>query len=669
MKYLKLTLLLSIIILLISSCKKEKETTPIEDTHSINTITDLRISDDFDYQTSKRVTVSFSDASRQISANKVKYEVYLYDIENSTETVTYLDESGKMVTATIPVFDMQNNKIASVISDNNSFSLDLTIPSHYKKLYIVRNEMGIYSTSIIQVNQDRAVYKRTVENRSINGIEDIFYAVNSLGDLLTINQSTGEIVKVSDLPDNAGSWACAIDPISRKLYTISCTNSVGYKLYCYDIDNNTWETKGSLNITGPRLGYNKADGMLYFSTNNYVYIIDPSNANIISSYTITGLQSTSGGDLTFAEDGTMYLSSTTGLYKCDFGDGNTINTTWISSESLPNYPNSLTFDSNGQLWWATNQTVNNTHGRIFIMDTKTGSWESRFDPYTYYIHDLATLPYDESSVPETDSDGDGVIDFYDDYPNDGNKAATTYTPSIFGWGSYAFEDLWPYQGDYDFNDLVINYRYTNIENAAGLLVETNISLKIKNIGGSFKNGFGIELNMNENLISSVTGSNLTEGIIQVNTKGLEENQEKPVIIAFDNAWENNTGDAILELVIKYTMPIDPNNFSDLNPFIFINGDRGKEVHLIDKAPTNLANLAYFGTGKDQSNTSLGIYYRSDKNLPWAIDIIHDFVHPKENYEIILGYPFFIPWAESSGIDYTDWYKDKDGYRNTTYLSD
>ena len=668
MKSLKLIILLIAVMFFANSCKKD-DTKPPEDVNSKSTITDLKISDDFDFETSKRISVSFSDDNKQIASNSVKYEIYLYDTEHNTKTVTYLDENGEMVTADIPVFDMHNNKIASVISSDNSFTLNLTIPSYYKELYVVRNEMGVYSSSIIQVNQDRAIYKRTANARSVNEVADVFYAVNSLGDLLTINQSTGEITKISVLPNGDGSWACAIDPISKKLYTISCSGYWGYKLYSYDIDNGTWETKGSLNMTGPRLGYNKSDGMLYFSTSNYVYVIDPANANIISSYTIVGLQTTSGGDLTFADDGTMYISSTTGLYKCEFVNSNTINAIWISSESLPNYPNSLTFDSNSQLWWATNTTVDNTHGRVFIMDTETGSWESRFDPYTYYIHDLATLPYDQTSVPETDSDGDGVVDFYDEYPNDANKSTNTYSPSIFGWGSYAFEDLWPYQGDYDFNDLVVNYRYTNIENAAGLLVETDMNFKIKNIGGSFKNGFGVELNMDANLISSVTGSNLTESIVQLDSKGLENSQDKPVIIAFDNAWENNSGDASLEIVIKYTYPIDPDNFSNLNPFIFIDGDRGKEVHLTDKPPTSLANLSYFGTGKDRSVPDLGIYYRSDKNLPWAIDIIHDFVCPKESSEIILGYPYFVPWAESSGVDYQDWYKDKAGYRNSAYLQD
>jgi len=662
MRNIKLLLLIGIAAFFASSCNKDEE--PVAETHEVNAMSDLKVDVNFNFETSKKVNVTFSD-NKQFTGNQVKFDVYLYSESESTQDVTYLSESGETVNATVPIYDNLNNKVASIITSENTFDLNLTIPEYYTQLYVVRNEMGLYSSSIIDVDQNRAAYKRAAVNRSTNGTVDIFYAVNSLAEVLTINQSTGEMAKVADIPNGDGSWACAIDPVAKVLYTISFAGN--QNLYAYDIVNETWSTVGAVGISGPRLGYNVNDGMLYFSTSRYVYVVDPSNANVISSYTINGLQTTSGGDLTFDADGTMYISSTTGLYRCEFAEGNTINATWISSEALPNYPNSLTFETAGQLWWATNLTVADTHGRIFIMDTGTGAWENRFSPFNYYIHDLATLPYDAATIPEIDTDGDGVTDFYDEFPNDGTIASTTYTPSMFGWGSYAFEDLWPFKGDYDFNDLVVNYRYTNILNAAGLLVKTVLNFDVKNVGGSYKNGFGIELDMNESLISSVTGYNLTEGIVQLNAKGLEQNQDKPVIIVFDNAWENYEANSSLELTINYMIPMNPSNFGNLNPFIFIDKIRGKEVHMSNKAPTSLADLSLFATGNDNSNPENSVYYKDDNNLPWAIDIIHDFVPPLEKHEIILGYPYFVNWAESSGSSYTDWYKDKAGYRNKSHL--
>jgi len=301
------------------------------------------------------------------------------------------------------------------------------------------------------------------------------------------------------------------------------------------------------------------------------------------------------------------------------------------------------------------------------MDKVTGGWEDRFTPYTNYIHDLALLPYDENAIPTTDTDGDGVIDFYDEYPDDPNKASTSYTPSIYGWGSYSFEDLWPYKGDYDFNDLVLNYRYTNIANADGMLVETDLHLKIKNIGGSYKNGFGVQLDMDESLIQSVTGYNLTQGVVTLNSKGLEDGQSKPTIIAFDNAWDNTANNGELTLVITYTNPIDPALFTNLNPFIFIDGERGREVHMSNKPPTDLVDKNLLGSAEDNSNQATGVYYKNNNGLPWGIDIIHDFVYPREKQSIDKGYPYFIQWASSGGQDVKDWYKEKDGYRDYNYL--
>ena len=300
------------------------------------------------------------------------------------------------------------------------------------------------------------------------------------------------------------------------------------------------------------------------------------------------------------------------------------------------------------------------------MDKVTGGFESR-STYGTVIHDLATLPYDESSVKETDTDGDGIIDFYDEFPEDNEKAATTYTPSVYGWGTYAFEDLWPNEGDYDFNDLVVNYRYVNVENADGLMVESKLNFVIKNIGGSLKNGFGLQLDMDESLIKEVIGYNLTEGIVKLNGKGLEADQSLPVVIAFDNAWANSNSPKF-EITITYNEPIKPSNMDNINPFIFIGGDRGKEVHCANKKPTDLVDKSFFGSSDDASNTSKGIYYKNDKNLPWGIDIIHDFAYPKEKKQILTGYPFFKDWAESGGGKYDDWYKEKDGYRNYDYLN-
>ena len=60
-------------------------------------------------------------------------------------------------------------------------------------------------------------------------------------------------------------------------------------------------------------------------------------------------------------------------------------------------------------------------------------------------------------------------------------------------------------------------------------------------------------------------------------------------------------------------------------------------------------------------------YIGDNGRPWAISIIHDFKVPKESVSVENAYNHFTSWALSGGFEYTDWYKDNPGCRNTGLL--
>lgn len=660
MKVLAKYILLIIAIISISSCKKELD--PIIDqddpNDTIMSMADLKIPEYFHFETAKQVEVTFQDF-KSTKSNEIKYSIYLYTDETTSQEITYEDEGGEMVTETIEISDVHNNLVTTVISNDVEFTVNLTIPEYYDFLYIVRNEMGVYTSQIIPVQNNKAAFGgfKSVSDDPV----DVIYGVNAQGDVFTINPVTGDFIIIDSYPaGQSGSVTCALDPVSRIMYTIDRSTR---DLLAYNIDDGTWDVRGYTGLSGPRLEYRKEDGMLYFSTGSTVMTLNTENGSVISTYSVVGLHDAGWGDVAFDADGVFFMATKSGLYRCDVGGNNTFHATRISADNLPYAPTSMTFDSNGELWIGSNISGK---GQVVVMDQVTGGWEYRFQDFPAQINDLTFLPLDENDVQETDTDGDGIIDFYDEYPEDGDKAYDTYTPSIYGWGTYGFEDLWPNGGDYDFNDLVVNYRYINVANSSDEIVETKLIYTIKNVGGSFHNGFGLELDISADLIESVSGYNHTEGFISLNSKGLENNQSKAVIIPFDDAWDNFNGEEI-EVIISYVNPIQPDLFNFLNPFIFINGDRGREVHLSDKAPTSLANPDFFGTADDTSMPSDNRYYKTENNLPWGIDIIHDFVYLKEKSAIVLGYNRFADWAESGGVNYPDWYKNQDGNRNDEYL--
>ena len=293
--------------------------------------------------------------------------------------------------------------------------------------------------------------------------------------------------------------------------------------------------------------------------------------------------------------------------------------------------------------------------------------------------------YQKIDTPK-DTDGDGVSDTKDEYPNDPARAYNNYYPSKGTTGSLAFEDLWPYKGDYDFNDLVVDYNFNQITNAQNKVVDIEAKLTVRAIGAHYRNSFAIQFNTPANNVASVTGQSITSNVFTLNQNGTEANQDKAVIVGFDDAFKvfsstlnggyiNTVNSAAyvtpntISLKISFIDPVSTTNLggAPFNPFMVINETRGREVHLAGSAPTSLADVTLFGQGQDDSNLSTGKYYMSDKYLPWALNTPTQFNYPAEKEDITKTHLMFNNWAFSHGATYTDWYSSKSGYRDTQKL--
>ena len=119
---------------------------------------------------------------------------------------------------------------------------------------------------------------------------------------------------------------------------------------------------------------------------------------------------------------------------------------------------------------------------------------------------------------------------------------------------------------------------------------------------------------------------------------------------------------------------DELNIGSFNPFIIIEttvngapGSRGKEIHLPNYEPSDLFDTSYFGQSNDDSSPAEGRYFLSANNLPSAINIAEKFDWVTESQDVTKAYNTFADWAQSSGSDYTDWYKDVIGDRNISLI--
>lgn len=294
---------------------------------------------------------------------------------------------------------------------------------------------------------------------------------------------------------------------------------------------------------------------------------------------------------------------------------------------------------------------------------------------------LAFISFVGSNV----KDGEGVTDSSDDYPNDNTKAFNNYYPGENEYSTLSFEDQWPKKGDYDFNDMVIDYNFNQIANPQNNIVAIEAIITIKAVGAGFKNGFGIELPISPSLIESVTGINVAGNIVSLASNNVELGQSKATIIAFENVYDlfpNNSSGYIntresdtyvepqtITIIINLNQPVSLNNLGlpPYNPFIIVDQDRGKEVHLPNYTPTSLVDQSYFGTFDDDSNPGQNKYYKDVNNLPWAMHIPTSFDYPSEQNSILLGHLVFDNWILSDGYSYMDWYLSKSQYRDTKYL--
>ena len=276
----------------------------------------------------------------------------------------------------------------------------------------------------------------------------------------------------------------------------------------------------------------------------------------------------------------------------------------------------------------------------------------------------------------TDSDGDGVSDLLDDYPNDKTKAFNNYSVNYDNGGStVAFEDNWPQKGDFDLNDVVLNYKHLIVTNKDNIVVRVEGEWNLLATGGEFQNGAGIQFPLPKGSAANFTSSNNLPP---------EAGQDSLVVILFKNGraeqptWNTKSGEPASPSK-KYTFSFDVSNGPTLlvmgaggyNPFIWNNTPgygRGYETHLQGRKATNLVDDKLFNTLDDRSTVNKKNYSTATQ-LPWAIEIPQaSFAYPLEAQDIAKTYLKFSSWASSGGTKDIDWYSNTgSGYRDQTKI--
>ncbi|MDZ4668690.1 MAG: LruC domain-containing protein [bacterium] len=276
-----------------------------------------------------------------------------------------------------------------------------------------------------------------------------------------------------------------------------------------------------------------------------------------------------------------------------------------------------------------------------------------------------------SLPPSTDTDADGVNDDDDKYPSDAARAFDSYYPGLNQYASVAYEDLWPYYGDYDLNDVVVDFNYHLVTNAQNAVKDVFGKYTLRASGGQIENAFSVEFPGAASNVSSISGASLEAGHV------------KPVVKVYSNIrsvqprWNTiptepyaDSVNVAMNFTFATAVPLVDFGLSEYNPFIYGLTDghvRGMEIHLPGKTPTALASASYFSTGHDRTSIAQNKYYLSKDNLPWAILTPNKFAYPIEKADVVTAYLKFGQWAQTGGATFADWYLNSLGYRNATKI--
>ena len=237
-------------------------------------------------------------------------------------------------------------------------------------------------------------------------------------------------------------------------------------------------------------------------------------------------------------------------------------------------------------------------------------------------------------------------------------------------GIYAFEDLWPSQGDYDMNDVMVKLDYEKVMSEKGIYEESYLFKTFSNIAG-LNNGLAFTLG------GAAATADLEFSILRPASKDTPEPVYEPytatqrdgnVILLTDNV-KDDMG-ATYKVTAKYTSAIAETQAATVKPFIYRTADKGiapgkrLEVHLPFETPTDAVDMQFFGTSDDKSDPSVGRYYVRANAYPFAfflagateIDLAKILDFENEGTHIDILYPAYSGWVTSNGSQNTDWYK-------------
>lgn len=626
----------------------------------------------FDFNLTEQLTL---DLQYNIPGYKVSFAVFTED------PVEYTDGNRNIKEGVSPVFEAYTD-------DNCNYSGIITLPTTIKTVYIYSPYLFVPQCMEIEIAGGKIAYPAATTTQAMtkaggnisfvkNG--DIPYSVsgnlyslcnwNKYGKLpygytaqvesLGKGQDIGSLFrrlqkKLGGIIDGLNHKKNNSNLVSSEKFTnisIAKTSASGTPVEGANID---------LVFLNERAGYQSTLGYYYYKTADLnkgldikklpKYVIFPNVSQIWDDpYTYQGKYSPSNAPLSkglkvrlkyFGEDGKSAAQD-------QFPSGYTIG--WFILPDAYQVSNNK-INTNKNYYYSNASANQNGQSRcITVFDKQTQKMvvgfedgdDNSYEDILFYVDAdpiEAIVDPNDPNVPSIDDDDDPIV-----MPDKTNSCE----------GTLAFEDIWPSGGDYDMNDVIVEYKVevtANVDNQIKKIVETFTPV---HDGALYVNAFGYQVPDEFNK-GNVT---LGEGV------ETEAGQNLPTYIVFSNAKAAVQAGGSYTITrefgthpLKYATTDAATIMAQYNPFILPQYEKGnqsrREVHLPKYKGTGFADESLAGTAND------AYYVDRTGAYPFAIHLpIINFRPATEKIRIDSDdeYPAFRKWADSFGSEAQDWY--------------
>ncbi len=281
---------------------------------------------------------------------------------------------------------------------------------------------------------------------------------------------------------------------------------------------------------------------------------------------------------------------------------------------------------------------------------------------------LAAPNLGQAQQSNVDSDNDGIVDSMDVEPCNSSVSARVFVPADRVYGMLLFEDQWPNQGDFDFNDAVLAYNQTLRYDSTGQLTGFRMDISVLAVGARFQNGLalrlpGVPASDVAQMSSTVTGGNASVLLDPTKTEAtfvFTDDMHSLYGADTTREWINTDPSLPRSSYAQITLDVDLSQGAALAaskaPFdIYIfNNVAGTEVHRPEYTGTANLDSSLFGTADDGSTATRAFVTKA--GIPFVLNLPELANYPAEGESIDSIFPEVVPFGASSGTQNTQFYR-------------